>query len=200
LRGVEAPKLVYLVACTLDGFIAASDGSLGAFVTEPQYLRALFERFPETCPGPLREPLGVTAPNRRFGAVVMGASTYRAGLEAGVADPYPTLDTYVVSTSLDSDVDPRVTIVDDDLERSIPVLLEEQERDVWLAGGGRLAAALRAADLIDELVLKVNPVSLGAGIPMFDGGGTAVPFELLGTSTLPAGVQLVSFGRASRRG
>ena len=33
-----------------------------------------------------------------FGAAVMGRKTYEVGLEYGVTDPYPHLDTYVVST------------------------------------------------------------------------------------------------------
>ncbi|MDY7091172.1 MAG: dihydrofolate reductase family protein, partial [Actinomycetota bacterium] len=36
---------------------------------------------------------------------------------------------------------------------------------IWLCGGGTLASAL--ADEIDRLVLKVNPLLLGSGIPLF---------------------------------
>ena len=188
------PNVVYFVACTLDGFIAARDGSIDAFVSDPEYLRELFARYPETCPAPLRGPLGVSAENERFGSVIMGRTTYAAGLDAGVADPYPTLDQYVVSTTLEA-ADPRVTVVRGDLVELVDRLRAGAGGDVWLAGGGRLAAAMRDAGLIDELVLKVNPVTLGDGVPMFDGPASAVAFELVGTSTLPAGVQLVQLRR-----
>jgi hypothetical protein len=47
-------KLKYFVACTVDGFIAAEDGSFDAFVNDKDYFAELFEMFPETCPGHLR--------------------------------------------------------------------------------------------------------------------------------------------------
>ena len=188
------PSIVYFVACTLDGFIAAPDGSIDAFVSDPEYLRALFARYPETCPAPLRRPLGVSAENQRFDSVIMGRATYAAGLEAGVSDPYPTLDQYVVSTTLDC-AESRVTVVRGELTELVDRLRAGSGRDVWLAGGGRLAAAMRDAGLIDELILKINPVALGGGIPMFDGAHAAVAFDLVGTSTLPAGVQLVHLRR-----
>jgi hypothetical protein len=31
-------RLTYFVACSADGFIAAEDGSIAAFVTDPDYL------------------------------------------------------------------------------------------------------------------------------------------------------------------
>ena len=38
--------------------------------------------------------------------------------------------------------------------------------DVWCAGGGRVAAWLHAAGLIDELWVSIAPELLGTGVPM----------------------------------
>ena len=38
---------------------------------------------------------------------------------------------------------------------------------MWLCGGAALASHLWQAGLIDELIVKVNPFVLGAGIPLF---------------------------------
>ena len=40
------------------------------------------------------------------------------------------------------------------------------ERDVWMVGGGELAAQLAARGLIDELCLGLVPVVLGGGAPV----------------------------------
>ncbi len=185
-------RVVYLVAVTADGFIAAEDGGIEAFVPDRAYLDELFSRFPETCPVHLREVFGVTAPNQRFDTVVMGRGTYELGLAAGVTDPYPTLRTVVVSTTLEAR-DPRVEVAAGDLPALVARLREQDGRDIWLAGGGKLAAAFRDHDLIDELVLKVNPITLGRGIPLFDGPASARTLELVGAEALPAGVQLVRY-------
>ncbi len=58
--------------------------------------------------------------------------------------------------------------------------------DIWLCGGGRLAAALRPE--IDRLVLKVNPVVFGDGIALFDGDYTLSAYELVSTTHYDSGV------------
>jgi hypothetical protein len=59
-------RVTYFVSCTVDGFIAAEDGSVDALVDDGDYFAELFEEYPETCPGHLHETLGVTGENRHF--------------------------------------------------------------------------------------------------------------------------------------
>jgi dihydrofolate reductase len=39
-------------------------------------------------------------------------------------------------------------------------------KNIWLVGGGELAGAFADAGLLDEIVLGVAPVTLGAGAPL----------------------------------
>ena len=41
------------------------------------------------------------------------------------------------------------------------------DKDLWVVGGGDLAAQFAEAKLLDELVLYIAPVTLGAGRPLF---------------------------------
>lgn len=186
-------RLTYLVACTADGFVAAEDGSTGAFVNEGGYFDELFEEYPETCPGYLRETLGVTGENRHFDAVLMGRKTYEPGLEIGLASPYPTLDQYVFSTTMEASPDEEVTLVSEDAVGLVGMLKSEPGKDVWLAGGATLAGSLFSEGLVDELMLKVNPVVLGSGIPLFSGGAKKVDLGLEDSRMFAGGVALLRY-------
>ncbi len=163
-----ARKLVYYVACTIDGFIAREDGSFDWALFHGEHFTDLIERFPETFPTHLRQALGVSQSARRFDTVLMGRKTYEVGLNEGITSPYAPLRQFVVSRSMPGSPDSAVH-----LHRGAAIELvrqlkaEESGKDIWLCGGAKLAAALFTE--IDELVLKINPVLIGAGIPLFDG-------------------------------
>lgn len=189
-------KLVYYVASSLDGFIAAEDGSTDAFPASEAYLRQLAGDLPETLPAHVRAAFGVDAPPVRFDTVLMGRATYEPALRAGISSPYAPLRQYVFSRSVPAPPAPDVTVHAGD---PVPVVqrlkAEDSGADIWLCGGGDLAAQLIGE--IDELLLKVNPVILGRGVPLFRERAGARSFALAGHEVREGGVLMVRY-RASR--
>jgi dihydrofolate reductase len=159
--------LVYYVAVTVDGFIARPDGSFDGFLFEGEHFRDLTDRFPETFPAHLRRALGIAKEAERFDTVLMGRRTYEVGLREGVTDPYAPLRQIVVSRTMSASPDPAVELYRGDPLELVRRLKEEDGRDIWLCGGSMLAGALSGE--IDELILKINPVVFGRGIPLFGG-------------------------------
>ncbi|HLJ51186.1 MAG TPA: dihydrofolate reductase family protein [Bryobacteraceae bacterium] len=167
-RQAMARKLVYYVACTVDGFIARADGSFDWALFEGEHFTDLIDRFPETFPAHLRLAMGVPEIGRRFDTVLMGRKTYEVGLNAGITSPYAPLRQFVVSSSMPEIPDSGVHLHRGAaLELVRQLKAEEGGKDIWLCGGAKLAGGVFPE--IDELILKINPVLIASGIPLFDG-------------------------------
>ena len=179
--------LVYYVATTLDGYIARPDGSFAEFPWDPEFGAHLLATYAETFPAHLREGPVSAEGNRRFGSVLMGRRTYDVGLNAGVVSPYPTLRQFVFSRQLGSSPSPDVTVVDGDEAALVERLKREEARDVWLCGGAALASSLFDAGLVDEVIVKLNPVLFGGGIPLLGRAVRAVALELQELRRFPSG-------------
>lgn len=167
-------KLVYHVACTLDGFIADPERDVSAFPTTgdhvDEYLASL----------------------RSYGAVVMGRATYELGLRFGVEDPYPWLDTFVVSRSMASSPHPRVELARDGVELARRLRMGDGA-PIYLCGGGALASALFDASLVDEVVVKLNPLLFGDGIGLTRPLATPQTLRLLSTKVHDSGVVVMRY-------
>jgi dihydrofolate reductase len=188
-------KLTYLVAVSLDGFIAAADGSFDAFSMEGDHIGMLIKELPETLPAPALSAMGITPANTTFDTVVMGWNTFAVGLAVGLDNPYPHLRQVVFGRSHGPrDVGAGIELTADDPVDVVRRLkAESSDRDIWLCGGGALAASL--ADEIDRLVLKVNPVVLGSGISLFRSGASPLPFQLEHTRRFESGVVVSTYSR-----
>jgi dihydrofolate reductase len=160
-------SLVYLVACTLDGYIAGADGAFDFFSFDGPEVADLLAEFPEMIPGHFRETVGITAENQRFDTMLMGRATYEIGQAVGITSPYPHLRQILVSSSTNSPPDPAVEVITENVIAYVQALKAQPGKDIWLCGGGRLAASM--VDEIDELILKMHPILLGSGIPLFSG-------------------------------
>ena len=60
-------------------------------------------------------------------------------------------------------------------------------KNVWVVGGGNVAAQFADAGLLDELLLTIMPVVLGSGKPLLPIAGVTEPLTLLDSTPFPAG-------------
>jgi dihydrofolate reductase len=153
------PKTQYYTATSIDGFIADEDDSLDwLFAVDGGGDNPFAEFF-----------AGV-------GAFAMGATTYEWVLahDALLDRPVKWSDYYGdtpawVFTHRDLPPVPGATLsfVQGDVRPVHRAMTEAAAgRNVWIVGGGALAAAFADEGLLDELILGVAPVTLGAGAPL----------------------------------
>jgi len=143
-------RLIYQVACSADGFIAHRDGSLDGF-PDGDHVADFLRTYDW------------------FDTVLMGRKTYEVALREGVTNPYPQMRQYLFSRTMQQTPDENVHLISDDAQQLVMRLKQEDGKAIWLCGGAELAGTIFCAGLIDEVILKVNPLLLGAGIPQFAG-------------------------------
>jgi dihydrofolate reductase len=60
-------------------------------------------------------------------------------------------------------------------------------KNVWVVGGGKVAAQFADAGLLDELLLTIVPIILGSGKQLLPISSVTAPLELVGTTPFPEG-------------
>lgn len=152
-------RTVYNTATSLDGFIATEDHSL-------EWLFAADG-------GDAEEETGDFI--SKAGAVVSGAGTYEWILRHEGGDPWPyRAPTWVLThrdlPKVEGDIRFASADTDQELRDLHAEVVEAADgRDVWLVGGGRIAADLARLGLLDEVVVSIAPVTLGSGSPLLAG-------------------------------
>lgn len=164
----------YHVAATVDGYIAHRDGSFDGFPMEGDHVDDFL------------------ASLASYDAVLMGTKTYEVGLKVGQTDPYPPLKPYVFSHSITESPDPRVELVADDAAGFVRRMKSEPGKDIWLCGGAELASTLLDAQVVDEIIVKLNPRLFGTGIPIMR-GDRVTALELQDTKVYDSGVVLLTY-------
>nr|WP_278257093.1 dihydrofolate reductase family protein [Nocardioides convexus] len=155
-RGRGPMTTTYYTATTLDGFIADPDDSLAWLLRQPQDKGGAQD---------------YDAFYRGIGALVMGSTTYEWVLahlrETGAAWFYD-VPTWVLSTrTLPSYDGADVRFASGPVAGLHPALTAAAgERGVWVVGGGDLAGQFADAGLLDEVVVSIAPLTLGAGRPL----------------------------------
>ena len=150
----------YYTATSLDGFIADPDNSLAW----------LFSRKREE-DGPLNYAEFIAG----VGAIAMGSTTYEwiVGHEFARKDPAEWKWPYDVPCwvfthrQLPVVPDARIEFTSAD----VAAVHEEMaraagDRNVWIVGGGDLAGQFADAELLDEVLVSIAPVTLGGGAPL----------------------------------
>jgi dihydrofolate reductase len=142
----------YYTATTLDGFIADSNHSLEWLFTRRQDRDG---------------PLSYNAFIADVGAIAMGSTTYEWILRHEQGKwPYD-LPCWVFTHRDLPVADSRIELTSD----AVAAVHEDMqpaagERNIWIVGGGDLAGQFADRGLLDEVIVYIAPVTLGAGAPL----------------------------------
>jgi len=158
-------KIAYATATTLDGYLADPSDSLDWLFAVDGGDEAMAE-------------LGDFVAG--VGVLVMGSSTYEWVIrhENLLAEPekwqqfYDQRPTFVFTSRADVARIPGADIrfVNGAVADNIgEIVAAAGEKDVWVMGGGDLAAQFARAGHLDEIQVSVAPVMLGGGAPLFTG-------------------------------
>jgi dihydrofolate reductase len=135
-------------------------------------------------------------------ALLIGRRTYEVMLASGQTS-YPGARNYIFSrtkktvaalTKRLAGLKPaNVEIIYGEAPKFVRQLKCEKGKGMALFGGGELARSLFAADLIDEVVLNIQPVILGSGIPLFHENTKQTDLIFLRAQPLKNGGLVVSY-------
>lgn len=154
-------KVIYYVAMSLDGYIVGPEDDISMFTAQGEGV----ERY--------------LSDLKDFDTVIMGRKTYEFGYKYGLTPGQPAyshMKHFVFSRTLQlPELNEMVKIVKPDPDL-IKRLKCQEGSDIYLCGGGILAGCLLEQYMIDELKIKLNPIILGDGIPLF--GDSKASFHL----------------------
>lgn len=173
-------KIIYYVACSIDGFIAGPNDDVSKFIFQGKAV----EKYQEDL--------------KKFRIVIMGRNTYEFGYKFGAvpgqpSPAYPHMKHYIFSD--------RLTLKDKSDQVEVkPLVVEEVHNikksspsDIYLCGGGQFAGWLLENGLIDILKLKLNPIILSSGTPLFGQSKVSAGLKLMDSKKYDEGIQFLDY-------
>lgn len=116
--------------------------------------------------------------------------------EGYIGEPFNKATKYVVSEKgVDASWKESV-VLSRDVVAKLKALKKEDGPVLHVWGSSVLLQTLLKNDLVDELRLRIFPVTLGSGKRLFGEGTIPATFQLLDSRTLPSGVILANYKRA----
>lgn len=100
-------------------------------------------------------------------AIFLGRKTYQKGLEMGGASAFGDIPCYVFSRTVQKSENTNLHFISGNVKEHVEELKRLEGKNILLMGGGEIATVFFEEDLIDELIIGIQPVILGKGIPLF---------------------------------
>lgn len=188
-------KIIVLSFISLDGVMQAPGGpdedTSGGF----KYGGWTFPYFDEFAGKTMAEQM------KEPSDLLLGRKTFEifAGYWPQHEDGWPGVNDatkYVVSNTLTNPAWKNSVVIKGDVVEEIKKLKQQGGPDLKVWGSGNLIQTLLKNDLVDELLLKTFPVTLGAGKRLFAEGTIPAAFKLTKAEVSPSGVIFANYQRA----
>ena len=108
-----------------------------------------------------------------------------------------TATKYVASHTLKSSAWEPTVVLGGEAGEAVKALKQTPGPDLHVYGSADLVQTLLSRNLVDELWLKIYPITLGAGKRLFTGGTIPAQFEVVQSTVTPKGVILISYRRVN---
>lgn len=176
-------KIIYYVASSLDGFIAGANDDISKFIPQGKGVEKYLSDL------------------QNYGTVIMGRRTYEFGYQFGLEPgqpAYPHMIHHIFSETLKIDHLAKNVRIEKKSIKRIKEIKEESKTDIYLCGGGQFAGWLLDNELIDILKLKLNPIILGDGIPIFGNSKSSLIGHLIEKESFDEGLEILTYDLKKR--
>jgi dihydrofolate reductase len=187
-------KLIVLSFMSLDGVVQAPGGpeedTSGGF----KFGGWVFPYFDESAGNIMDEQLSKNSD------LLLGRKTYEifASYWPDHENDWPGINKvtkYVASNTLSNPLWNNSVVLKGNIEEQIKTIKQKDGTDIQVHGSANLIQTLLKNDLVDELWLKIFPLTLGKGKRLFESGAIPAAFRLQESTVTPAGVIVASYAR-----
>lgn len=105
---------------------------------------------------------------------------------------------YVISKTLSSSTWENSVFLKGNVVEELKKIKEEDGPDIQVYGSGNLVQTLLKNDLVNELWLKIFPITLGTGKRLFEDGTIPMAFKMIEIKTSPSGVIFANYERSGQ--
>jgi dihydrofolate reductase len=175
------------VQTSVDGYMAGPDGEL-------DWLTGPWTDDVNAYVGSLWEPVDTIVLGRKLAESFI--PTWAAGPEGedqASIDQMNNTPKVVISNSLTESPWENTVVAGGDLTEIVNRLKAQPGGDIIVPGSGTLIRDLIARNLLDELHLFVNPVAIGAGMPVFPRLDTAQQLRLVAARPFDCGITALHY-------
>ncbi len=151
-------KIRYIVAMSVDGYIAGPKGEYDWITIDPE--------------------VDFAALWAQFDTLIMGRRTYEVARPRLGEKAFEGFKVVVVSRTMKAADDSRITLISDVTREMVQELRNQAAKDIWLMGGGDLFRTLLAMHDVDTVEVSAIPVLLGGGVKLLPGPAERAKLKL----------------------
>jgi dihydrofolate reductase len=164
-------KVILYIAMSLDGYIARPDGDI-------RWLSSVEQA---------GEDYGYGEFIAEVDAVILGRKTYDQVLGFGIPFPHADKECYVITRS-ERPKEGNITFYRYELGALVRELKARPGKNIFVDGGAEIVNEMMRQGLIDEYIVSIIPIFLGAGIRLFNGFRPEQSLTCIGATRFSSGL------------